>query len=113
LGDQRAAERRRELALLEAARVAAKQREKAARLRAYLEAKRRAEAAYKEALRKAALERARQLRKLAALKRKQAEALRKLNEKLRVRPGEECTDPSIRGRYDCRTGKLPVTQRKK
>jgi hypothetical protein len=108
LAAQRLAERKRELALIEAARIAAKKREKAAALRAYLEAKRRAEAAYRAALRKAALERKRQLAKLAALKRKFAAERRKLNEKLRVPPGEECSDPVLRKRYRCQAGRLPV-----
>jgi hypothetical protein len=108
LGAQRAAERKRELALIEAARIAAKKRDKEARLRAYLEAKRRAEAAYRAALRRAALERKRQLAKLAALKRKQAEELRKLNARLRVPPGEECNDPLVRQHVRCQAGKLPV-----
>jgi hypothetical protein len=108
---QRLATRKRELALIEAAKVAAAKREKAARLRAYLEAKRRAEAAYRAALRRAALERKRQLAKLEALKRKRAEELRKLNGKLRVPPGEECSDPLIRTRFHCRAGRLPVKRR--
>jgi hypothetical protein len=105
------AERKRELALLEAARIAAKKREKQARLRAYLEAKRRAEAAYRAALRRAALERKRQLAKLRALQRKRAEELRKLNAKLRVPPGEECADPAIRAHVQCQAGKLPIKKK--
>jgi hypothetical protein len=108
---RRFAARQRELALIEAARLAAKQREKAARLRAYLEAKRRAEAAYRAALRRAAIERRRQLAKLRELRRKRAEALRRLNERLRVPVGEECSDPRLRRYYDCRPGKLPVKRK--
>jgi hypothetical protein len=111
LAAQRLAERKRELALIEAARIAAKKRAKAAALRAYLEAKRRAEAAYRAALRKAALERKRQLAKLAALKRKRDALLRKLNAKLRVPPGEECADPALRRQFRCQPGKLPVKTR--
>ena len=108
LAAQRFAARKRELALIAAARLAAKKRAKAAQLRAYLEAKRRAEAAYRAALRKAALERKRQLKKLAELRRKRAEALRKLNEKLRVPAGEECSDPRLRRYFQCRAGRLPL-----
>ncbi len=111
LAAQRAAARKRELALIEAARLAAKQRAKAAALRAFEEAKRRAEAAYRAALRKAALERQRQLAKLAELKRKRAELLRKLNAKLRVPPGQECSDPVLRKRFRCQAGRLPVKKR--
>ena len=85
-------------------------RAKADALRAYLEAKRRAEAAYRAAIRKAALERKRQLAKLEALKRKRAEELRKLNARLRVPPGEECSDPVLRQRFRCQTGKLPTAK---
>jgi hypothetical protein len=108
LAAQRLAQRKRELALLEAARLAAKQREKANALRAYLEAKRRAEAAYRAALRRAALERQRQLAKLRRLQRERAALLRKLNARLRVPPGEECADPLVREHIECRAGKLPV-----
>jgi hypothetical protein len=111
LAAQRAAERTRELALIEAARLAAKKHQKEAQLRAYLEAKRRAEAAYRAALRKAALERKRQLAKLAELKRQQAEALRKLNAKLRVPPGEECRDPLVRQHVRCQAGRLPTKKK--
>jgi hypothetical protein len=111
LAAQRLAERKRELALLEAARIAAKKHQKAAALRAYLEAKRRAEAAYRAALRKAAIERRRQLAKLRRLQAKRAEELRKLNERLKVPPGEECADPSIRQHVQCQAGKLPVKQK--
>jgi hypothetical protein len=111
LAAKRLAERKRELALLEAARIAAKKREKAARLRAYLEAKRRAEAAYRAALRRAAIERRKALAKLRALQRKRAEELRRLNKKLRVPPGEECRDPLIRRHVQCRAGKLPITRK--
>jgi hypothetical protein len=111
LAAQRAAERKRQLALIEAARIAAKKRDKAARLRAYLEAKRRAEAAYRAALRRAALQRKRQLARLRALQRKRAELLRKLREKLRVPAGEECSDPEIRKHIRCQAGSLPVKRR--
>jgi hypothetical protein len=111
LAAQRLAARKRELALLEAARVAAKKKAKADALRAYLEAKRRAEAAYRAAVRRAAIERQRQLRRLAALRRKIAAEQRKLNARLRVPPGEECSDPILRQRYHCRAGKLPIKKR--
>jgi hypothetical protein len=111
LAARRSAERKRELALLEAARLAAKKRAKAVQLRAYLEAKRRAEAAYRAALRRAARERARQLARLKELQRRQAALLRKLNAKLRVPPGEECSDPVLRRHFRCHAGKLPVRHR--
>jgi hypothetical protein len=108
LAARRLAARKRELALIEAARIAAKKREREERLRAYLEAKRRAEAAYRAALRRAALERKRQLAKLAEARRRRAEQLRRLNEKLRVDPGEECRDPELRNRVRCQVGRLPT-----
>jgi hypothetical protein len=111
LGDKRLAERQRELALLEAARVAAKKRAREDQLRAYLEAKRRAQAAYRAALRRAAIARQRALAKLHRLQRERTEALRKLNEKLRVPAGEECADQIVRKHIKCRAGKLPVKRR--
>jgi hypothetical protein len=111
LAAQRLATRNRELALIEAARIAATKRAKQARLKAYLEAKRRAEAAYRAALRRAAQERKRELAKLAELKRRRAELLRKLNAKLRVPPGQECRDPALRRTYHCQAGRLPLKKR--
>jgi hypothetical protein len=108
LGDRLFAARKRELALIEARRIAAKKREKAARLRAYLEAKRRAEARYRAALRRAARERRRQLARLRELKRRQAERLRRLRRQLHVPPGQECKDPRLRRKFHCQGGQLPI-----
>lgn len=111
LGARMFAVRKRELALIEARRIAAKKREKAARLRAYLEAKRRAEARYRAALRRAARERARQLAKLRELRRRQAERLRRLRRQLHVPPGQECKDPRLRRQFRCHGGQLPIKRR--
>jgi hypothetical protein len=108
LGDRVFAARKRELDLIEARRIAAKKREKAARLKAYLEAKRRAEARYRAALRRAARERKRQLAKLEALRRKRAAELRRLRRKLHVPPGQECKDPRLRRHFHCQGGQLPI-----
>ena len=108
LGSIRFAGRQRELALIEAARIAAKKRAKAAALRAYREAVRRAQARYRAALRKAAIERKKQLKRLAELRRRRAELLRKLRKKLRVPPGEECSNPQLRRLFHCHAGQLPT-----
>jgi hypothetical protein len=111
LGDRLFAARKRELALIEARRIAAQKRAKADRLRKYLEAKRRAEARYRAALRRAARERKRQLAKLEALRRKRAAELRRLRKKLHVPPGQECKDPRLRRHFHCQGGQLPIKKR--
>jgi hypothetical protein len=108
LGSVRFAARTEELALIEARRIAAKKRAKAAALRAYREAIRRARAAYQAALRKAAIERRKQLKKLAALRRKRARELAKLRRKLHVPPGQECSVPQVRKFFHCQGGQLPT-----
>jgi hypothetical protein len=105
---ERAQQRKRELALLEAQRIAARKKARDDARRKYQEALRRAREKYRLALKKAAEERR---RKLAELRRKKAEIERRrreLEEKLKVRPGEECQDAQARRRYRCSTGRLPV-----
>lgn len=112
LAQERAQLRKRELALLEARRIAARKKARDDAKRKYQEALRRAREKYRLALKKAAEERR---RKLAELARKKAEIERKrreIEEKLKVRPGEECNDPAQRARYKCRTGRLPVAPAK-
>ena len=70
------------------------------------------QAAYRAALRRAAIARQRALAKLHKLQRERAEALRKLNEKLRVPTGEECADPVVRRHVECRAGKLPIAKKR-
>jgi hypothetical protein len=108
LGARRLAARQRELALIEARRIAAKKRAKAARRRAYLEARRRAMARYRAALRRAARERARQRARLRELRRRRAAQLRRLRRQLHVPPGEECRHPRLRRHFDCQAGQLPT-----
>ena len=108
LGSVRFAARTEELALIEARRIAAKKRAKAAALLAYREAVRRARAAYQAALRKAAIERRKQLKRLAALRRKRARELAKLRRKLHVPPGQECSNPQVRKFFHCHGGQLPM-----
>jgi hypothetical protein len=108
LAQERAQERKRELALLEARRIAARKRAQEEARRKYREALRRAREKYRLALKKAAEERR---RRLAELRRKKAELERRrreLEEKLKVPVGEECRDPAQRRRYRCSTGRLPV-----
>jgi hypothetical protein len=110
LGSVRFAARTEELALLEARRIAAKKRAKAAALRAYRAAVRRARAAYQAALRRAAIERRKQLKKLAARRRKRARELAKLRRKLHVPPGQECSVPQVRKFFHCQGGQLPTNK---
>ena len=108
LAQERAQERKRELALLEARRIAARKKAQEDAKRKYREALRRAREKYRLALKKAAEERR---RKLAELRRKKAEIERRrraIEEKLKVQPGEECRDPQLRRRYKCSVGRLPT-----
>ena len=108
LAEQREAERVRLLQLIEARRKAAEERRKQEALRRYEEAKRKAEAAYRAALKRAAELKRKRAKELAEAKRKRAEALRKLLEKLRVNPGEECRVEAVRRLYNCVRGRLPL-----
>jgi DNA repair exonuclease SbcCD ATPase subunit len=108
LAAERVQQRKRELALLEAQRIAAQKKARDDARRKYLEALRRAREQYRAALRKAARERARQLRLLAAAKRRLERLRREAERKRRVAPGEECRDPELRRVYHCGTGHLPL-----
>jgi hypothetical protein len=101
--------KQRELALERIARekLAAKKREEADARRRYLEARRRAQRLYRQALREAARKRREQEERLRRIKERIAEQRRKREEKLKIRPGEECKLPGVRERYDCKTGRLP------
>jgi hypothetical protein len=111
LGARRFALRGRELALIEARRIAARRRSRAARRRAYLRARRRALARYRAALRRAARDRARQRARLRELRRRRAAQLRRLRRQLHVPPGEECRHPRLRQHFDCQAGQLPTKRR--
>lgn len=82
-------------------RVAARKRAQELARKRYLKARRDAEIAYQKALAKAKHDRAVALRKQ---KEKQAAILRALRRKYRIKPGEECSLPEIRARFDCSTG---------
>ena len=108
MGDHRLADRNRELALIEARRLAAQERTRREMLRRYREVRARALVRFREAMRVAA----RRRRELEAVRRRRlAEARRQrreLLEKLRVQPGEECSIPEIREQFDCVEGQLPA-----
>lgn len=90
-------------------KIAAQKRAEAAARRRYEEAKRRAQRLYKLALRKAAEERRKQLEKIARARARARRLERERQEKLKVRPGDECSLPGVREKFDCETGKLPDT----
>jgi hypothetical protein len=107
LAQERAQQRKRELALLEARRLAARKKARDDARRKYEEALRRAREKYRLALKKAAEERRRALERLAREKAR-IERLKRENERRRrVAPGEECQDPQTRQRYRCSLGHLP------
>lgn len=108
LAQERAQQRKRELALLEARRIAARKKAREDAQRKYQEALRRAREKYRLALKKAAEERRRKLAELAKRKAEIEKRRRAIEEKLKVPPGEECSDPRLRTRYRCSTGRLPV-----
>lgn len=107
LGQERAQRRKRELALLEARRIAARKKAREDAQRKYREALRRAREKYRAALRKAAIERARQLRRIAREKARIERLRREAERRRRVVPGEECRDPALRRVYRCSVGRLP------
>ncbi|MDX6650446.1 MAG: hypothetical protein QOJ97_2397 [Solirubrobacteraceae bacterium] len=108
LAQERFQLRKRELALLEARKIAKRKHDQEEARRKYREALRRARLAYQAALRKAAIERARQLRLIAAQKREIERQRRENERRRRVAPGEECRDPQQRQTYRCSTGHLPL-----
>ena len=108
LAEERAQQRKRELALLEARRIAARKKARDDAKRKYEEALRRAREKYRLALKKAAIERARQLRKIAREKARIERLRREAERRRRVAPGEECQDPAQRRRYRCSLGHLPA-----
>jgi hypothetical protein len=108
LAQERFQQRKRELALLEARKIAKRKHDQEEARRKYREALRRARLAYQAALRKAARERARQLARLKRLRAERDRKLRELERKRRVAPGEECRDPQTRQRFHCSTGHLPL-----
>ncbi len=110
LAQERAQQRKRELALLEARRIAARKKAREDAQRKYREALRRAREKYRLALKKAAEERKKALEKQARLKREYDRKRREAEEKRKVKPGEECADPSVRSRYRCSTGKTPLPE---
>lgn len=107
LAERRRVAREKAIEELERRKIAAKKRAEAAARRRYEEAKRRAQRLYQLALKRAAEARERQLERIAEAKRRAAEARRRREEKLKVRPGEECRLPGVRQRFECETGKLP------
>jgi hypothetical protein len=113
LADERRADRERALRALERAKVAAKKNADAAARRRYEAAKRAAQLAYKQALAKAAEERRKQLQRIADARAEQRRLMREREEKLKVRPGEECGFENVSEDYDCRTGRLPDTAKPK
>jgi len=68
---------------------------------AYLKARHDAEVAYQKKLAEAKAKQRAALRKQKA---KQAALLRALRRKYQIKPGEECSLPEIRARFDCSTG---------
>jgi hypothetical protein len=108
LAQERFQQRKRELALLEARKIAKRKHDQEEARRKYREALRRARLAYQAALRKAARERAHQLALLAAQKREIERKRRENERKRRVAPGEECRDPQLRQYFHCSTGHLPL-----
>lgn len=104
----RAQQRRRELALLEARRIAARKKAREDARRRYLEALRRAREKHRLALKRAAEARRRALERLRREKERIARLRREAEEKRKVLPGEECRDPRLRQRYHCSTGKTPL-----
>ena len=107
LAQERAQQRKRELALLEARRIAARKKAREDAKRKYQEALRRAREKYRLALKKAAEERRRALARLAKEKERIARLRREAERRRRVVPGEECQDPDQRRRYRCSVGRLP------
>ena len=112
LAQERAQQRKRELALLEARRIAARKKARDDAKRKYQEALRRAREKYRLALKKAAEERRRKLAQLAKEKARIERLRRAAEEKRKVVPGEECRDPTNRRRYKCSVGKLPIIPEK-
>lgn len=113
LAIDREATRERELAAIEAARLAAREREREEARRRFLEAKRRAEARYRAALREAARKRREQARKLARLRKLAAERRRRYLESLRIDPGAECRLSEVKDRFSCLRGRLKPGKAKK
>lgn len=107
LAQQRRRERERAIKALERRKLAAKKRAEADARRKYLEAKRRAQRLYRLALKRAAEQRRRQLEKIAREKARARRLARLREEKLKVRPGDECKLPGVRQKFECETGKLP------
>ncbi|HVE68927.1 MAG TPA: hypothetical protein VNB64_10140 [Solirubrobacteraceae bacterium] len=107
LGQERAQRRKRELALLEAQRIAARKKAQEDAKRKYQEALRRAREKYRLALKKAAEERRRALEKLARERARIERLRREAERRRRVVPGEECQDPVQRRTYRCSVGRLP------
>jgi len=105
---ERAQQRKRELALLEARRIAARKKARDDARRKYQEALRLAREKYRLALKRAARQRALALARQRRLKAKYDRMRREMEEKLKVPPGEECRDPRLRARYKCSTGRLPT-----
>jgi hypothetical protein len=103
---KRAAERAAHAAQREAERRRREQLRALALLRAARErALRIAKAKYQAALRKAAEEKRKRAAELAAQKRKLAAQRRALEEKRRIKPGEECNFESVQQQYDCQEGR--------
>lgn len=107
LAEVREEARLRLLAAIEKARREARKHASDAARRAYLLARARAIAKYKAALRKAAREQREREERL----RKRLELLEKLRrareERLKVKPGEECELPEIKREFECLAGRLP------
>jgi hypothetical protein len=113
LAAQRESARKRLLAQLAAARIAAQKRARDEARRRYEEARRKALIAYKAALAKAAKQRAEALAKLRKQQALRAKQLRELEAKLRVPVGDECKQKDVRNSYKCRVGRLPISPPKK
>jgi hypothetical protein len=107
LARARVKERDRRLREIEKKKREARERADAEAKRRYEAAKRRAKRLYELALKRAAEARRRQAEKLAEARRRHREALRRREEQLKVRPGEECRFKNVRRQFDCRTGRLP------
>jgi hypothetical protein len=81
--------------------VEARKRAAAAARRRYLAAIAAAKRAYELEVKRAEAERK---RKLAQQKREREALLRRLREKYKVEPGQECSLPEVRAQFDCATG---------
>ncbi|HEX8084725.1 MAG TPA: hypothetical protein VF529_10585 [Solirubrobacteraceae bacterium] len=107
-GDERLAGYLRQIALIDARKKAAREKERQEALRRYRLERARALAKYRRALAKARREQARQARLLAKQRAEARRRLRELLKKLHVPKGHECDIPEVQREFDCVSGRQPL-----